>query len=98
MIQPHPGLKPVALVWTVAISAGVFAIVPAAAQNQQMLDKLMAIKTAQDANKAKLAQYTWTETETISIKGDVKDTKTYKVQMVNGKPQKPETSKKGAQS
>ena len=48
----------------------------------------MAIKTAQDANKAKLAQYTWTETETISIKGNVKDTKTYQVQMVNGKAQK----------
>ena len=48
----------------------------------------MAIKNAQAANKQKLAQYTWTETETISVKGDVKDTKTYQVQMVNGKPQK----------
>ena len=77
-----------ALALTVAISAGVLAITPTLAQNQQMADKLMAIKTAQDANKAKLAQYTWTETETISIKGDVKDTKTYQVQMVNGKAQK----------
>src|SRR3974390_2481348 len=98
MIQRQPGLKPVVLVLIVAISAGLFAITPAAGQSPQMVDKLMAIKTAQDANKAKLAQYTWTETETISIKGDVKDTKTYQVQMVNGKPQKPETSKKGAQS
>ena len=98
MIQRHPGLKRVALVLTVAISAGVFAITPVAAQNQQLLDKLMAIKTAQDANKAKLAQYTWTETETISIKGDVKDTKTYQVQMVNGKPQKTEISNQAAQS
>ena len=77
-----------ALALAVAISAGVFAITPAAAQSQQMADKLIAIKTAQDANKAKLAQYTWTETETISIKGSVKDTKTYQVSMVNGKPQK----------
>ncbi len=83
-----PRLKRMALAVTIAISAGVFAITPAMAQNQQMVDKLMAIKTAQDANKAKLAQYTWTETETISIKGDVKDTKTYQVQMVNGKAQK----------
>ena len=83
-----PGLKRMALVLTFAISAGVLAIAPAAAQSTQMVDKLMAIKTAQDANKAKLAQYTWTETETISIKGDVKDTKTYQVQMVNGKAQK----------
>src|SRR3974377_336224 len=88
MIQRQPGPKRVALVLTVAISAGVFAITPVQAKKQQRLDKLMAIKTAQDANKAKLAQYTWTETETISIKGDVKDTKTYQVQMVNGKPQK----------
>src|SRR3974390_1149978 len=98
MIQRHPGPKRVARVLTVAISAGVFAITPVAAQNQQLLDKLMAIKTAQDANKAKLAQYTWTETETISIKGDVKDTKTYQVQMVNGKPQKTEISNQAAQS
>ncbi|MGA8876903.1 MAG: hypothetical protein WB555_15305 [Candidatus Korobacteraceae bacterium] len=48
----------------------------------------MAIKQNMAMNKQKLAQYTWTETETISIKGNVKDTKTYQVQMVNGQPQK----------
>ena len=88
MIQITPALKRMALALTVAISAGVVAITPAVAQNQQMADKLIAIKDAQAANKQKLAQYTWTETETISIKGDVKDTKTYQVQMVNGKAQK----------
>jgi hypothetical protein len=77
-----------ALALAVAILAGVFSIMPAIAQNQQMEQKLMAIKQAQDANKAKLATYTWTETETISIKGSTKDTKTYQVQMVNGKQQK----------
>ena len=60
----------------------------AAAQNQQMEQKLMAIKDAQAANKQKLAQYTWQETETISIKGNVKDTKVYQIQMVNGQQQK----------
>jgi hypothetical protein len=83
-----PGLKRIALALTIAISASLLLTASAMAQNQQMADKLMAIKTAQDANKAKLAQYTWTELETISIKGDVKDTKTYQVQMVNGKAQK----------
>ena len=74
MIQTvTPGLKRMALALTVAISAGVLAITPAAAQSQQMEQKLMAIKQAQDANKQKLAQYTWQETETISIKGNVKD-------------------------
>src|SRR5215472_2578683 len=58
------------------------------AQNQQVVDKLMTLKENQTANKQKLAQYTWTETETISLKGDVKDTKVYQVQMVNGQPQK----------
>src|SRR5208337_4399323 len=89
MIQPvTPGLKRMALALTVAISAGLLAITPAAAQNQQMADKLMAIKQAQETNKQKLAQYTWQETETISIKGNVKDTKVYQVQMVNGQQQK----------
>jgi len=60
----------------------------ATAQSQQMEEKLMAIKQNMAMNKQKLGQYTWTETETISIKGDVKDTKTYQVQMVNGQQQK----------
>lgn len=58
------------------------------AQNPQLEEKLMQIKHNMATNKEKLAQYTWTETETISIKGDVKDTKAYQVQMVNGQQQK----------
>jgi hypothetical protein len=87
-----------ALALTVAISAGVLAITPAAAQNQQMEQKLMAIKQAQDTNKQKLAQYTWQETETISIKGNVKDTKVYQIQMVNGQQQKTLLNDQKAQS
>ncbi|HVP54866.1 MAG TPA: hypothetical protein VMU45_07715 [Candidatus Eisenbacteria bacterium] len=67
------------------------------AQSQQMEEKLMALKQNQAANKQKLAQYTWTETETISIKGEVKDTKLYQVQMVNGQQQKTEVSNQQAQ-
>jgi hypothetical protein len=99
MIQTStPGLKRMALALTFAISAAVHAITPAMAQSQQMEQKLMAIKQAQDANKAKLATYTWTETETISIKGNVKDTKTYQVQMVNGQAQKTEINNQKASS
>ena len=98
MIQATPALKRMALALTVAISAGVLAITPAAAQSQQMEQKLMAIKDAQAANKAKLAQYTWTETETIGIKGSTKDTKVYQVSMVNGQQQKTEVSNQAAQS
>ena len=64
----------------------------AMAQNQQLEEKLMALKQNQAANKQKLAQYTWQETETISIKGSVKDTKVYQVQMVNGQQQKPRSA------
>ena len=67
------------------------------AQNPQLEEKLMAFKQSQAANKQKLAQYTWTETETIAIKGDVKDTKVYQVQMVNGQQQKTEVSNQAAQ-
>jgi hypothetical protein len=67
------------------------------AQNQQLEEKLMALKQNQANNKQKLAQYTWTETETISIKGEVKDTKVYTVQMVNGQQQKTEVSNQAAQ-
>jgi len=49
----------------------------AMAQSQQMEEKLMALKQNQATNKQKLAQYTWQETETISVKGSVKDTKVY---------------------
>ena len=46
-----------------------------------MEKKLMAIKQSMAQNKQQLAQYTWQETETISLKGEVKDTKVYQVQM-----------------
>ena len=99
MIQASTSaLKRVALALAVAISAGAFAIAPAAAQNQQMEEKLMAIKNASAANKQKLAQYTWTETEAIGIKGEVKDTKTYQVQMVKGQQQKTLVNNQAASS
>lgn len=84
----------VALVVTAAtLSTGLMA-----AQSPQMEQKLMAIKQAQTENQQKLAQYTWTETETTSIKGSVKDTKIYHVQMENGQQQKIEVSDQKAQS
>ena len=89
MIPPVKAeLKRKAFALTIAISAGLLSTVPAAAQNPQMEQKVMAIKQAQAANKQKLSQYSWQETETISIKGNVKDTKVYQVQMVNRQQQK----------
>ena len=92
-------IKTTKVALTIAFAAVVVmnvAIAPA--QDPQMLDKLMAIKAAQDVNKQKLAQYTWQETESIAIKGDVKDTKVYQVQMgPNGTPQKTEINNQQAQ-
>src|SRR5208283_68587 len=90
--------KRVALALAAAISTAVLATTPAQAQSQQMEQKLMAIKQAQETNKQKIAQYTWQETETISIKGNVKDTKVYQVQMVNGQPRKTLLNDQKAQS
>ncbi len=71
-----------------AFIALAFNALPAMAQNPQIEEKLIAMKQNMAANQQKLAMYIWTETETIIIKGDVKDTKTYQVQMVNGQQQK----------
>lgn len=81
---------------TIAVLA--FAATLAVAQNPQMEEKLMAIKQNMAMNKQKLAQYMWTETETISIKGNVKDTKVYQVRMMNGQQQKTLVDNEKAQS
>ena len=82
-----------ALATTVGVSMLVTAVPQIAAQNPQLEEKVMALKQSLTANKQAMAQYTWQEVETISIKGEVKDTKTYQVQMgPNGQPQKTEVS------
>lgn len=81
---------------TVAVLA--FAATVAVAQNPQMEEKLMAIKQNMVKNKQQLAEYTWTETETVGIKGSTKDTKIYQVRMVNGQQQKTEMANEPAQS
>jgi hypothetical protein len=50
-------------------------------QSDQMLDKLMQVKMAADANKAALATYTWQQQQTVSIKGDVKSTTMYQIRI-----------------
>jgi len=69
------------------------------AQSPQLEEKLVAIKQSMAANKQALAQYTWQETETISLKGEVKDTKVYQVHIgPDGQPQKTEVANEKAQS
>lgn len=62
---------------------------PAGAQNAAVQEKVQEIKQSQAANKQMLAKYTWQETQTISLKGEVKKTSTSLVRIgPNGQQQK----------
>jgi len=64
----------------------------AAAQNQEVQQRLAEVKESAAMNKQALAHYSWQAQETIAIKGNVKDTKVYQVHLgPDGKPQKVET-------
>lgn len=56
-------------------------IQPTGAQNAAVQQKVQEIKQSQAANKQMLAKYTWQETQTISIKGEVKKTNMYLVRI-----------------
>ena len=61
----------------------------AAAQDTKMQDRVLELKLAVQVNKQSLAQYTWQEQQTISIKGEVKKTELFQVQVgPDGKNQK----------
>jgi hypothetical protein len=86
---------------TTLLFAAAFAVTAtsAVAQNPAVQQKIAAIKQAMAANKQKLAQYTWQEVETISVKGSVKDTKIYQVRLgPDGKAQKTLMDDQKAQS
>jgi hypothetical protein len=57
------------------------AFIQPGAQNPQMQQKVQEIKQSQAANKQMLAKYTWQETQTISLKGEVKKTNMFLVRI-----------------
>jgi Tfp pilus assembly protein PilW len=66
--------------------AGVLA---AFAQNPELQQKVAEVKEAMAANKQAIAQYTWQEQVTVSLKGDVKKQEHFQVRIgPDGKPQK----------
>ncbi len=66
-----------------------FSTSAAFADNAQLQARVTEIKQAIANNKALIAQYTWQQTETISVRGDSKDQEQYQVQIgPDGKPQK----------
>ena len=65
----------------------------ATAQNPELQQKLAAVKEAAAKNKQALAQYAWTEKQTISLKGEVKKQTVYRVRLgPDGQPQKSEVA------
>jgi len=61
------------------------------AQKPEIQQRVAEVKEAAAANKQSLAHYQWQEQQSISIKGGVKDTKTFQVRLgPDGKPQKEE--------
>jgi hypothetical protein len=59
------------------------------AQNPELQQKVADVKEAMAANKQALAQYTWTEQVTVSLKGEVKKQENFQVRLgSDGKPQK----------
>ena len=62
---------------------------PLAAQNPEVQQKVAELKEAIAANKEALAQYTWVEQDTISLKGEQKKQEHFQVRLgPDGKPQK----------
>lgn len=71
------------------LAIGALSIRPAVAQNAELQQKIVELKETAAANKQALAQYTYVQTTTISIKGDVKKvTHDQVVTGPDGKPQK----------
>jgi 23S rRNA pseudoU1915 N3-methylase RlmH len=74
------------LAFAMVLLAGVLA---ASAQNPELQQKVAEVKEAMAANKQALAQYTWQEQVTVSLKGDVKKQEHFQVRLgPDGKPQK----------
>jgi hypothetical protein len=67
----------------------VVAGVSASAQNAELQQKVAEVKQAMAANKQALAQYTWVEQVTVSLKGEQKKQERFQVRLgPDGKPQK----------
>lgn len=73
------------LVWGINLGAALFVF----AQNPELQQKVADVKQAAAANKQALAQYTWAEQVTISLKGEQKKQEHFQVRLgPDGKPQK----------
>ena len=76
--------------WLVAFAVVLVVFAPrSVAQDPQLQQKLAEIKQYLSLNKQAIALYTWQESQTTSVKGEVKKEELFQVQMgPNGQPQK----------
>lgn len=76
--------------WLVAFAAVLLVFAPrSVAQDPQLQQKVAEIKQYLSLNKQAIALYTWRESQTTSVKGEVKKEELFQVQMgPNGQPQK----------
>jgi hypothetical protein len=78
-------------------STAFFSVPHSQAQNPALQEKLAAIKESSAANKQALAHYTWVEQQTISLKGEVKKSQQFQVQIgPDGQQQKTELNPQAA--
>jgi hypothetical protein len=79
-----PGKRPLAC--AIVIVTGALVV---SAQNPEVQQKVAEVKEAMAANKQALAQYTWQEQVTVSLKGEQKKQEHFQVRLgPDGKPQK----------
>jgi hypothetical protein len=84
-------LASLSLLAAAIVAAACLWIQPTAAQNPETQQRLAEVKESAARNKQALTQYSWQQQETIAIKGNVKDTKIFRVRLgPDGKPQKAE--------
>jgi len=62
-----------------ALAVLALAVAPVSAQNEQLQERVAALKQAAAANQEALTHYTWQETRTVIIKGEVKKTEKFQV-------------------
>jgi len=73
----------------VVLAAGVAFHPPVKAQNPELQQRVAELKESMAKNKQSLAQYTWAEQVTISLKGEQKKQQHFQVRLgPDGKPQK----------
>jgi len=80
---PQRHFKPTILRFIGAVAVTSVLAVGAYAQaggNPELQQKLAALKEASAANKQRLQQYTWTETQQLTLKGEAKPPKTFQCQ------------------